>query len=157
DAFIAKPFTPEKIGAALADLRGSLRSAASVSVSMTDASGAPPAEFDLQMLRFLADETAGGLRAQIDRYLAAFGEDRVALEAVLRAGNPQEIHRLAHRLVGHASAIKYDALVQLARDLQARSAAIDPAAAHEWLVEFDREFARLREKLASSLGAPGSA
>jgi CheY-like chemotaxis protein len=33
DAFIAKPFTPEKISAALRDLRGSLRAAASVEVS----------------------------------------------------------------------------------------------------------------------------
>ena len=150
DAFIAKPFTPEKIGAALADLRGSLRAAASVSVR---APAPPPAaaaaEFDLQMLRFLADETPDGLRGEIARYLAAVDTDRQAAHAILPTGNAREIHRIAHRLVSHASAINYEPLVRLARELQAHAATDDPARLHRVLAAFDAEFAALRKKLDS--------
>ncbi|HYD82474.1 MAG TPA: response regulator, partial [Opitutus sp.] len=151
DAFIAKPFTPEKIGAALADLRGSLRAAASVSVrSPGTAAPVPTAEFDLQMLRFLADETPDGLRTQIDRYVASFDADREAAHGIVAAGDAKEIHRIAHRLVGHASAIKYEPLVRLARELQAHAATDDPARLRRLLGEFDAEFRALRKKLDST-------
>jgi signal transduction histidine kinase/CheY-like chemotaxis protein/HPt (histidine-containing phosphotransfer) domain-containing protein len=154
DAFIAKPFTPEKIAAALRDLRGSLRAAASVVVGT--AMGAPPptpaaasGEIDLQMLRFLADGSPAGLAVQIDRYLEAFAADRQRLEELLARGENAELHRVAHRLVSHASAVRYDPLVGLARALQANAASPDRAVLHQLHVEFEAEYARFRSKLDS--------
>lgn len=151
DAFIAKPFTPEKISAALRDLRGSLRAAVSVVVPH-DPAPAPPAaatDVDLQMLRLLADDSPAGLAGQIDRYLDSFQADRAALARVVASGPAREIHRLAHRLVSHASVVKYEPLVRLARELQAHAASEDTERRRRLFAEFEREFAQLRSKLDS--------
>jgi Signal transduction histidine kinase len=153
DAFIAKPFTPEKIATALAELRGSFRAAVSVEI------GAPPpqprnppaaAAFDLQMLHFLAADDTGGLPTQIARYLAAFESDVDALRDALHRQDPTEIHRRAHRCVSHASMVKHDPLAHLARDLQSHAASPSPAEREKRFAAFEREFLAFKETLARS-------
>ena len=89
------------------------------------------------------------LASQIDRYLASYDSDRRALATALPQGNAQEIHRIAHRLVSHATVVKYEPLVLLARELQGHAASADSAKLAGLFAEFEREFARLRSKLDS--------
>ena len=161
DAFIAKPFTPEKIAAALADLRGSFRAAASVEIrppakAISPSADTSPPEVDLQILQFLADDSAGGLPAQIARYLASFESDLNALRALLPHDDPAAFHRAAHRCVSHASMIKHELLARLAHDLQSRAPSLSPAQRIELFSALEREFAALKEKLApaNSSSAP---
>lgn len=152
DAFIAKPFTPQKIAAALAELRGSFRAAVSVEtrppVSSLGPSDSAPPNVDLQMLRFLADDSAGGLPVQIARYLDSFESDVSTLRDLLPHGPPAAIHRAAHRCVAHASMIKHEPLARLAHDLQSRAAELSPAQRQELFAALEREFAALKGKLA---------
>ncbi len=161
DAFIAKPFTPEKIATALAELRGSFRAAASVetrppaaSIALSGESSSP--EVDLQILQFLADDSAGGLPAQIARYLGSFESDLNALRDLLQHGDPAAFHRAAHRCVAHATMIKHESLARLAHDLQSRAPSLSPAERTELFAAVQREFAALKEKLApaNSSSAP---
>jgi signal transduction histidine kinase/CheY-like chemotaxis protein/ligand-binding sensor domain-containing protein/HPt (histidine-containing phosphotransfer) domain-containing protein len=147
DAFISKPFTPEKISAAINDLRASLRAAASVEIGPRIDSPPPPQGIDLQMLRFLADESADGLGGQIDRYLASFEADYRSAREIIANGDGKEIHRIAHRLVSHASMVKAEPLTSIARELQANSGAADADKIWRLYDEFEREFAALRGKL----------
>ncbi|ACB77519.1 ATP-binding protein [Opitutus terrae] len=149
DAFVSKPFTPEKIAAALHDLRGPLRAAASVEVSRRLDAPAPPPEIDLQLLKLLGEDSEGGVPAQIDRYLAAFTAERDATDAAVRRGDAKEIHRAAHRMISHATMVKYEPLAQLASQLQAYAATAEPDRLTRLLAEFDAEFARFRSKLDS--------
>lgn len=155
DAFIAKPFTPEKIAAALAELRGSFRAAVSVEIgARPEAPPPPPPEnppgFDLQMLRFLADDATGGLPTQIARYLAGFDADVDALRDAIARHNSAEIHRRAHRCVSHANMVKHEPLARLARELQAHAASPTPGRRQQLLADFDRELSRFKETLARS-------
>jgi len=161
DAFIAKPFTPEKIAAALAELRGSFRAAASVETRPRPEPAAPPdaatpPDVDLQILRFLADDSAGGLPAQIARYLESFESDLHTLRDLLPHGDAVALHRAAHRCVSHASMIKHEPLARLAHELQSRASALSPDQRAELFSALQREFAALKEKLApaNSSSAP---
>jgi HPt (histidine-containing phosphotransfer) domain-containing protein len=153
DAFIGKPLTPEKIAAALQDLRGSLRSATSVELSRAPVVPAPSpsthGQIDLQMLRFLADNTPEGLREQITRYLESFEKDRQTAIEVMRHGDPQAIHRIAHRLASHASMVRYEPLRELAAALESRAASSKREELNELFAAFDREFDAFRKKLDS--------
>jgi signal transduction histidine kinase/HPt (histidine-containing phosphotransfer) domain-containing protein/ActR/RegA family two-component response regulator len=149
DAFISKPITPEKIAAALQDLGGSLRTAASIEVGSQSTTFQPPGEIDLQMLRFLGNESLEGLAIQIDRFLSTFDSDRISARAIIASGEPSEIHRIAHRMLSHCSVVKYDRLSRLAAELQANSANADPAKLAAIFAEFEREFAVFRYKLES--------
>ena len=149
DAFIAKPFTPEKIAAALHDLRGSRRSAASVVVRPRTPLPEEVDGVDLKLLRLLGEETPAGLARNIETYLATFEADRVKAHAAVAAGTAPEIHRIAHRLLSHASMVNSEPLIRLATHLQA-CAAIEPRdPLRQTLAELDREFAALSCKLAS--------
>lgn len=156
DAFIAKPFTPEKIAAALRDLRGSLRGGPSVAMGKSETGEDAIVGLDLQMLRFLADESAGGLAEQIDRYLDAFESDRVRLAPAIESAPPREIHRVAHRLGSHASLINAAELKQLCVELQNR-AAEDRAVLARLAAEFDRGFEDLKCRLEAFRASLGSA
>ncbi len=149
DAFIAKPFTPEKISLALQDLRGSLRAAASIEIRPVREIAPPLPGLDLEMLRILADDATGGLRPQIERYLAAVDADRLAIAESIARGDPKDIHRFAHRLVSHAGMIDYEPLRRIAADLQARAATSEPNRLLRLLDDYDREFSQLRKRLAS--------
>jgi CheY-like chemotaxis protein/HPt (histidine-containing phosphotransfer) domain-containing protein len=149
DAFISKPITPEKIATALQDLGGSLRTAASIEVGSQNITFAPPGEIDLQMLRFLGNESLEGLAIQIDRFLSTFDSDRISARKILASGEPAEIHRIAHRMLSHCSVVKYDRLSRLAAELQANSASTDPGKLEGIFAEFEREFAVFRYKLES--------
>jgi CheY-like chemotaxis protein len=89
DAFISKPITPAKIAAALRDLGGSLRTAASIEVRSQNITLEPPGEIDLEMLRFLGNETLEGLGIQIDRFLASFDSDRISARGSSPPGSPR--------------------------------------------------------------------
>jgi CheY-like chemotaxis protein/HPt (histidine-containing phosphotransfer) domain-containing protein len=149
DAFISKPITPDKIGAALQELGGSLRTAASVDVRPENITPEAPAEIDLQMLRFLGNESLEGLAIQIDRFIATFDSDRISARAIIARGEPAEIHRIAHRMLSHCSVIKYEPLGRLAAELQSNSGSADPEKLAKLFAEFETEFAVLRYKLES--------
>lgn len=158
DAFIARPFAPEKISAVLHQLRGSLRPAASTKRLEPVKEQAPPiAGIDLRVLKFLAQESAEGLGKQIDRYLGFFESDRSVARKVIAGGNVREIHRIAHRLAGHASMVNFQPLVSLASELQTHATGGNPAKLRELLAEFDREFASFRSKLESFRASMGLA
>jgi signal transduction histidine kinase/CheY-like chemotaxis protein/HPt (histidine-containing phosphotransfer) domain-containing protein len=149
DAFISKPITPGKIAAALHDLGGSLRTAASIEVRSQNITLEPPEEIDLEMLQFLGSESLEGLNIQIDRFLASFESDRVQARQIIATGEPSEIHRIAHRLLSHCSVVKYEPLSRLAAQLQSTSATASPEKLQKIFEEFDREYTVFRYKLES--------
>jgi signal transduction histidine kinase/CheY-like chemotaxis protein/HPt (histidine-containing phosphotransfer) domain-containing protein len=158
DAFISKPITPGKIADALRDLGGPMRTAASVEVgSQKILTQKPPVEIDLEMLRFLGNETLEGLSSQIDRFLAAFEADRVNARKIVATGEPEEVHRIAHRLLSHCSVVKYERLSQLALELQKSSATEPPEKLQQLFEDFEREFASFRYKLESIRASTGPA
>jgi len=157
DAFISKPITPAKIADALRDLAGPLRTAASIEVRSQHITLEPPGEIDLEMLRFLGNETLEGLASQIDRFLASFDSDRVSARRILETGEREEIHRIAHRLLSHCSVVKYERLSKLASELQKSSATASPDKLQGIFAEFEREFATFRYKLESIRASTGPA
>jgi signal transduction histidine kinase/HPt (histidine-containing phosphotransfer) domain-containing protein/ActR/RegA family two-component response regulator len=149
DAFISKPITPAKIAAALGDIGGSLRTAASIEVRSQNITFKPPGEIDLEMLNFLGNETLEGLAGQIDRFLASFDTDRVNARRIIAAGEPDEVHRIAHRLLSHCSVVKYDPLTRLAQRIQNGSGSETHEKLQELFADFEREFESFRYKLES--------
>jgi HPt (histidine-containing phosphotransfer) domain-containing protein len=99
------------------------------------------------MLRFLADESVDGLGGQIDRYLASFEADYRSAREIIANGDAKEIHRIAHRLVSHASMVKAEPLTRIARELQANAGTAEADKLWALYDDFDREFAALRDKL----------
>jgi CheY-like chemotaxis protein/HPt (histidine-containing phosphotransfer) domain-containing protein len=148
DAFVAKPITPDKIAAALRELGGPLRTAGSIEVRSQHITFEPPGEIDLEMLRFLGNETLEGLGSQIDRFLASFDSDRINAKRILAEGEPREIHRVAHRMLSHCCVVKYEKLSRLASALQ-KNADGDPVRLQELFAEFEGEFAVFKYKLES--------
>jgi signal transduction histidine kinase/CheY-like chemotaxis protein/HPt (histidine-containing phosphotransfer) domain-containing protein len=157
DAFISKPITPAKIAEALRDLAGPLRTAASIEVRSQHITLEPPGEIDLEMLRFLGNETLEGLASQIDRFLASFDGDRLSARRILETGEREEIHRIAHRLLSHCSVVKYERLSKLASELQRCSANASPDKLQAIFADFEREFATFRYKLESIRASTGPA
>ncbi|HMD61299.1 MAG TPA: ATP-binding protein, partial [Opitutaceae bacterium] len=149
DAFISKPITPGKIADALRDLGGPMRTAASVEVRSQNITLETPEEIDLEMLRFLGNETLEGLNSQIERFLAAFEADRASARGIVATGERAEIHRIAHRLLSHCSVVKYERLSRVALDLQNSAASAHPDKLQELFSEFEREFEAFRCKLES--------
>ncbi|HEY4989374.1 MAG TPA: ATP-binding protein, partial [Opitutaceae bacterium] len=157
DAFISKPITPAKIAAALKDLGGSLRTAPSIEVRTQNITLKPPGEIDLEMLSFLGNETLEGLAGQIDRFLASFDTDRVNARRIVATADPEEVHRIAHRLLSHCSVVKYEPLSKLASELQKSAATAPREKLEELFGEFEQEFARFRYKLESIRASTGPA
>jgi CheY-like chemotaxis protein/HPt (histidine-containing phosphotransfer) domain-containing protein len=155
DAFISKPITPGKIAAALRDLGGSLRTAGSIEVRSQNITLEPPGEIDLEMLSFLGNETLEGLAGQIDRFLASFESDRINARKIVASGDPEEIHRIAHRLLSHCSVVKYERLSKLAAELQRRSADASQEQLDQLFASFEAEFLSLRYKLESIRASTG--
>jgi hypothetical protein len=114
-------------------------------------------ELDLQLLRFLSEETSGGLSRQIDLYLSAFESDRCRARAIFATRDPRQIHRLAHRLIAHAAAVHCVPLHTLASTMQAESAQLRPREFEQLMTAFDREFAVLRKRLDALRGSTGLA
>ncbi len=157
DAFISKPITPAKIAEALRDLAGPLRTAASIEVRSQHITLEPPGEIDLEMLRFLGNETLEGLASQIDRFLASFDSDRLSARRILATGEREEIHRIAHRLLSHCSVVKYERLSKLASELQRSAANASPDKLQGIFSDFEREFESFRYKLESIRASTGPA
>ncbi len=149
DAFISKPITPGKIAAALSDLGGPLRTAASIEVRSQHITFEAPGEIDLEMLTFLGTETLEGLSGQIDRFLASFDSDRGAARRIIDSGEPSEIHRIAHRLLSHCSVVKYERLGSIARDIQIASGTATRSELQGMFARFETEFAAFKCKLES--------
>ncbi len=149
DAFISKPITPGKIADALRDLGGPMRTAASVEVRSQNIKLEPPDEIDLEMLRFLGNETLEGLDGQIDRFLAAFESDRVNARQIVATGEAAEIHRIAHRLLSHCSVVKYERLSRAALELQNSATTAHPDKLQQLFDVFEREFTGFKYKLES--------
>jgi signal transduction histidine kinase/CheY-like chemotaxis protein len=157
DAFISKPITPGKIAAALRDLGGPMRTAASIEVRSQNITFEPPGEIDLEMLTFLGNETLEGLGGQVDRFLASFDTDRMTARRIIASGVPTEIHRIAHRLMSHCSVVKYEPLGRIARDIQNASSTASPKELQRMFAEFEKEFASFKCKLESIRASTGSA
>ena len=115
----------------------------------------PPGEIDLEMLTFLGTETLEGLSGQIDRFLAAFDVDRVNARRIVATGVPEEVHRIAHRMLSHCSVVKYEPLSRLALELQRASATASPQRLQELFDAFEKEFASFRYKLESIRASTG--
>jgi HPt (histidine-containing phosphotransfer) domain-containing protein len=109
----------------------------------------PPGEIDMEMLRFLGNETLEGLGSQIDKFLASFDADRDAARGIMELGEPAEIHRIAHRLLSHCSVVKHERLSRLAAELQRSAASAKPDKLRQLFAEFEVEYVRFRYKLES--------
>jgi hypothetical protein len=108
-----------------------------------------PADVDLQLLRQLGDETNKGLAREIERFLNAFDADRRLAHLVVANGDYKRVHQIGHRLLGHACAVHYEPLMELAEALQSQAALLDSAELNKLMQEFDRRFDTLRNKLAA--------
>ncbi|HWA85277.1 MAG TPA: ATP-binding protein [Opitutus sp.] len=149
DAFISKPFTPEKIGAALADLRESRRAAASVEIRSSIENSAVFAGLDLQFLRFAGADSSDGMREVIDRYLATFRDDIAAgWQALENSSSPAQLGTIAHRLCNHARMVKAETLIRLSTELESNGG-LSRAERRNVLTEIEREFVRVRDILDS--------
>jgi signal transduction histidine kinase/CheY-like chemotaxis protein len=155
DAFISKPITPAKIADALRDLGGPMRTAASVEVRSPVFTADPPKEIDLEMLRFLGNETLEGLSIQIERFLAAFDADRMNARKIVATGEAEEVHRIAHRLLSHCSVVKYERLSRIALEIQKGAAELHPDKIQQLFAEFEREFEAFKYKLESIRASTG--
>lgn len=154
DAFVTKPFTTQKVSEALREMSSSLRIATSIAAhpAPVDAQYPPVGEhsaaLNLETLHLLAEECADGLRGSIDRYCEAAESLRlVALEAV-EHGDPARIAAAAHKLVNHAQIVSAHKLTELALGLQG-NAGMPAIEVRHWFGEFDAEFARVMNRLAS--------
>jgi CheY-like chemotaxis protein len=132
DAFISKPITPAKIAAALRDLGGPMRTAASIEVRSQNITFEPPGEIDLEMLTFLGSETLEGLAGQIDRFLASFDNDRVSARHHRERAPPRRSTASPTGCSPTAAWSNTSALSRLARNIQNSSATAsrDGAPAH---------------------------
>ena len=65
------------------------------------------------------------------------------------AGEPDEVHRIAHRLLSHCSVVKYDPLTRLAQRIQNGSGSETHEKLQELFADFEREFESFRYKLES--------
>ncbi len=156
DAFVTKPFTPQKVGEALRAVSSAPRTATSLpdaSASPASTSDAPaekdaPLVLDLSVLQLLSEDETDGLRGSIDRYNAEFDRLRGAARDAVNRELPREIADAAHKLVTHARMVGADTLANLALTLQGH-AALPPADVRRALEEFERESARVTYKLAS--------
>ncbi|HEY1764943.1 MAG TPA: ATP-binding protein [Opitutaceae bacterium] len=157
DAFISKPITPAKIADALRDLGGPMRTAASVEVRSQVFTADPPKEIDLEMLKFLGNETLEGLTIQIERFLAAFDADRTNARRIIATGEAEEIHRIAHRLLSHCSVVKYERLSRIALEIQNGARELHPDKIHQLFADFEREFEAFKYKLESIRSSTGPA
>jgi signal transduction histidine kinase/DNA-binding response OmpR family regulator/ligand-binding sensor domain-containing protein len=157
DAFISKPITPAKIADALRDLGGSLRTAGSIEVRSQNITFEPPGEIDMEMLRFLGNETLEGVGSQIDRFLASFDTDRISAKHIIATGDAAEVHRIAHRLLSHCSVVKHAKLSHLAAEMQRGAASASPDKIRQLFEEFEAEFERFRYKLESIRASTGPA
>jgi len=155
DAFISKPITPGKIAAALRDLGGSLRTAGSIEVRSQNITLEPPGEIDLEMLSFLGNETLEGIGGQIDRFLASFDSDRINARKIIATGDPEEVHRIAHRLLSHCSVVKYDRLSKIASEIQRSAATATPQQLQQMFDAFETEYASFKYKLESIRASTG--
>jgi CheY-like chemotaxis protein len=158
DAFISKPITPAKIAAALRDLGGPMRTAASVEVRSQNITFEPPGEIDLEMLTFLGSETLEGLAGQIDRFLAAFDNDRVSARHIIATGEP---HGDSPHRPPAALPLQRGEIRGAEPPRQRTSRTPRPPRARKELQrmfgEFETEFASFRYKLESIRASTGSA
>jgi HPt (histidine-containing phosphotransfer) domain-containing protein len=158
DAFVTKPFTPQKVGDALRFVgsapRTSLPAAGPPSAEVAASPDTSRSELNLEMLEFLADDSTGGLDGSIDRYCAEMERLREAARTAIEQGRPTDIGQAAHKLVTHARGVGADKLADLALGLQG-SAAMPAAEVRHWFDEFEHEFERVRYILASIRGAKG--
>jgi signal transduction histidine kinase/CheY-like chemotaxis protein len=148
DAFISKPFTPEKIAAALADLRESRRAAASVVVPAAEPASPMIHSLDLQFLLFAGQDSPESLRNVIDRYLSTFAADLAAARDALDRNAPGTLPVIAHRIVNHARMVKAGMILDLAVRLESDGTLVVSEKLH-LLDEIEREFALVRDTLAS--------
>ena len=106
-------------------------------------------ELDLKLLWFLGDQTVNGFRRHVELFLAAFAGDVRSAHSIIKAGEDREIHRIAHRLLAHAKAVKCEPLTQLAEALHAEPLALDAVRRATILAELDRAFDQLRSTFGS--------
>jgi len=146
DAFVAKPLSAAKISDALRKLSGTSSTSGPGAAAILE----PPLaaeELDVRLLHFLADETGEGFAAQVARYLALFGADVQRARDVIRIGDQRQIHRAAHRLLAHASAINSTPLIRLASRIQEESAILGPDELADLFQAVEREFSVLQLRL----------
>lgn len=166
DAFVTKPFTPQKVGEALRAVSSAPRTATSASdepppapppptPAETAAASAEPA-LDLSVLQLLADDETGGLRGSIDRYNVEFERLRRLAREAVEHNQPKEIAESAHKLVTHARMVGASELAELALTLQG-SAALPSDEVRRCHEALERESAKVTCKLASIRDATGPA
>jgi CheY-like chemotaxis protein len=149
DAFIAKPITPEKVSLVLREHQRQTEENAGTSTPIyieADKSADAP---DLSLLQFLSDVANGGLRTQIDRYLTNLEIDRQRAHDIATSGDTKHLSQVAHRLVSHADALRYEPLRSVAVSIHAEAAIIDPTTLQDRLRRFDQAFQGLTKKLES--------
>ncbi len=149
DAFISKPITPAKIASALSRLAVSVGIAAPIEVRLQEPNPGHSGDIDMEMLRFLASESPGGLKGQIERYLKAFEADREMARSAIASLDRGEVARLAHRLLSHCSLVKHARMSRLASLLQNAAPTAARGRLEEIFADFDAEYQGFRYKLGS--------
>jgi HPt (histidine-containing phosphotransfer) domain-containing protein len=132
----------------MADLKPTPASSdATAAPKAPETAGSPSAELDMRLLRELGDDTPDGLSREIERFLTSFDMDRQAAHATAASGDRKRLFQIAHRLLGHSSAVHHQVLMHLAEKIQSQAALLEPAELKQLLEDFDRGFASLRSKL----------
>jgi CheY-like chemotaxis protein len=149
DGFIGKPLTPEKISVVLREYekqsRETDRKGEPIYIEDEKAGDTP----DLSLLQFLSNVAEGGISTQIDRFLENLAIDRQKAYDIATGGDTKHLSQVAHRLVSHADAIRYEPLRRVAISIHAEAAILDPATLTDRLKRFDNELAALTKKLGS--------
>lgn len=157
DAFVAKPLLPDKIRRALREIGLAAGAGAATEkpaeASVETAEGRP---LDLSLLRFLADEKAGGLDAQIDRYLTTCAELCAEAGAALQTADVGRRRRAGHALMSQGRVINATALTDIGGAFEAAAEA-ERATLAKLLADYERELVALTRRLAAYRAAPAPA
>ena len=153
DAFIAKPITPEKLRAVLAEHGGSDIEAPASAPQGPDGPAAPGIKLDLIL------HLAGGSREALAREIAGFtGSLDEAVRGVASArasGSRPAVSSAAHRVLSLARMVGADDLAATAADIQDYASAYTEKELSEEVAALDRHAAELRGELAGrALAAP---
>ncbi len=153
DAFLAKPITPEKLSAVLAETR-----ALAPEVDPGRAAGAAPAglEVDLGMIRRMAEGVPGRLERELAKFTASLDETVLGVTRARASGSRAALGSAAHRVLSHARMVGAGKLAETAADLQEFAVAYSESEVAEQIALLDREAADLKEALGRAVDPPPS-
>jgi signal transduction histidine kinase/CheY-like chemotaxis protein len=145
DAFLAKPVTPEKLGAVLLSAGGTGFSAEPE--PPPDPGPAPGREIDIRMIRRLTDGSAGGLARELARFLVSLEEAVLGVARARATGSRGALASAAHRVLSLARFVGAGGLAEAAADLQEFAAVYNEGEIDEQVAILGLRVEELRDDL----------